>query len=76
MPKKTVVSEKRGVGKPRRYGSEVCQVRGFALPPSIIKRLAVAAEQADVSQSAIVVAGLRSILSQPPDRLRDAVAGR
>ena len=76
MPKKqTEVSDKRGRGKPRRYGAEVCKVRGFALPPSMLDRLAAAADQTGHSQSAIVVAGLRQILAQSPDRLRDAVDG-
>ena len=74
--KKMEVSDKRGRGKPRRYGVEVCQVRGFALPPSLIKRLSAAAKQSGASQSSIVVAGLREILAQSPDRLRDAVAAR
>ena len=74
MPKKkTDVSDKRGRGKPRRYGDEVCRVRGFALPPSMLAQLAAAARQTKRSQSAIVVAGLRQILAQTPDRLKDAV---
>ena len=71
--KKMEVSDKRGRGKPRRYGDEVCRVRGFALPPSMLDRLAAAAKQTELSQSAIVYAGLEKILAQSPDRLRDAV---
>lgn len=71
--KKTEVSDKRGRGKPRRYGSEITTVRGFALPPSTIDRLAAAAIPKKLSQSEIVVAGVEYMLSLSPER-RLAVA--
>ena len=74
--KKTDVSDKRGRGKPRRYGDEITVVRGFALPPSLIKRLVAAAKKIKASQSSIVVAAVEEILSQSPDRLADAAAAR
>ena len=66
--KKMEVSDKRGRGKPRRYGVEVCQVRGFALPPSLLDRLAGASEPKRISQSEIVVAGVEYMLSLTPER--------
>jgi hypothetical protein len=64
-------------GRKPAYPGEGRAVRSaFSAPESLIRRLETAAEQTGMSQSAIVVAGLRSILSQSPDRLRDAVAGR
>ena len=82
MPKKpkenTASSQKKNRGKPRKYGpgtDGLCRHVGISMPAGLIDQLAAAAEQTGHSQSAIVVAGLRSILSQTPDRLRDAVAG-
>ena len=63
-------------GRKPAYPGEGLAVRlSFSAPATLVDRLAAAAEQTGHSQSAIVVAGLRSILSQSPDRLRDAVAG-
>jgi hypothetical protein len=64
-------------GRPASYPGEGRAVRlSFSAPESIAERLTAAVEQIGVSQSAIVLAGLRQILSQSPDRLRDAVAAR
>ena len=64
-------------GRKPAYPGEGLAVRlSFSAPQTIANRQAAAADQTGHSQSAIVVAGLRSILSQSPDRLRDAVAGR
>ena len=83
MPRKPkenrVSTEKKHRGKPRKYGpgtDGLCRHVGISMPAGLIDRLAAASEQTGHSQSAIVVAGLRAILSQTPDRLRDAVAGR
>ena len=63
-------------GRKPAYPGEGMAVRlSFSAPATLVDRLQVAAEQTGHSQSAIVVAGLRAILSQSPDRLRDAVAG-
>ena len=78
MPRKkkpeTAKQARRGVGQPRKYGSEICRSKSFSLPESLLARLEQVAPKH--GQSAIVAAGLRSILSQSPDRLKDAVAGR
>ena len=64
-------------GRKPAYPGEGLAVRlSFSAPATLVDRLAVASEQTGHSQSAIVVAGLRSILSQSPDRLQDAVAGK
>ena len=73
-----VSSQKKRRGKPRKYGpgsDGLCRHVGISMPSGLIARLASAAEQTGHSQSAIVVAGLRTILSQSTERLRDAVAG-
>ena len=76
MPRKTKENAvKRGRGQPVKYGEPCVQV-SVSMPPTLEKQLSAAADQTGQSRSAIVVAGLRSILSQSPDRLRDAVAGR
>ena len=83
MPRKpkenAVSSQKKNRGKPRKYGpgtDGLCRHVGISMPAGLIDRLAAAAEQTGHSQLAIVVAGLRSILSQSPDRLREQCGGR
>lgn len=78
MPKKpkenAVSSPKTKRGKPRKYGpgtDGLCRHVGISMPAGLIDRLDVAADQTGQSRSAIVVAGLRAILAQTPDRLRE-----
>jgi hypothetical protein len=69
--------KRQAAGRKPAYPGEGPAIRlSFSAPQSVVKRLGVAAEQLDVSQSAIVLAGLRAILSQSTDRLQDAVAAR
>ena len=79
-PKENAVSAaKNKGGKPRKYGpsdGQICRPLSVSVPAELIDRLELAADQVGIGRSAIVVAGLRSILSQSPDRLRDALAGR
>ncbi len=64
-------------GRPAAYPGEGRAVRlSFSAPESLAKRLGVAADQLGLTQSAVVVAGLRSILSQTPDRLAAQVNPR
>jgi hypothetical protein len=59
-------------GRPVSYPGEGRAVRlSFSAPESLANRLSAASEQVGQSQSAIVVAGLRAILSQTPDRLAE-----
>lgn len=82
MPRKpnenAVSSLEKNRGKPRKYGpgnAGLCRHVGISMPAGLADRLADAAKQADISRSAIVVAGLREILSQSPDRLREQCGG-
>jgi hypothetical protein len=68
-------AETRG-RKPAYPGDGPAERVSFSLPPSLCRRIETAADQIDVTRSAIVVAAVETILSQSPDRLRDAVAGR
>jgi len=66
-----------GAGRPMAYPGEGRSVRlSFSAPETLVKRLGMAAEQVGQSQSAIVVAGLRAILSQSTDRLADTLRGK
>ena len=76
---KPAVESRNKCGKPRKYGpsdGQICRPLSVSVPAELIDRLESAADQVGIGRSAIVVAGLRSILAQSPDRLRDAVAGR
>ena len=85
MKNKSAENGKHG-GKRVNSGRKVASPDGLpavrvsvSLPAALSARLDSAAEQIgrkSGGRSAIVAAGLRSILSQSPDRLRDAVAGR
>ena len=75
--KKAKPKKKPGAGRPESYPGEGLAVRrSYSAPVQLANRLRVAAEQVGVTESAIVVAGLRSILSQSTDRLADAVRGQ
>jgi metal-responsive CopG/Arc/MetJ family transcriptional regulator len=75
MPRKNKeMPVKRGRGQPLKYGQACVQV-SVSMPPELEKRLDCASEQTGQSRSAIVVAGLRAILSQTPDRLREQIGG-
>ena len=74
-----VSGPKKNSGKPRKYGpgkAGLCRHVGVSMPAGLYDRRAIAAQQTKQSRSAIVVAAVESILSQSPDRLRDALAGR
>jgi len=79
-PKENAVSSaKNKGGKPRKYGAgdgKICQPFSISAPADLILQARNAADQIGCTASDIAVAGLRSILSRSPDRLRDAVAGR
>lgn len=67
---------KAKLGRKPSYPGEGLAVRlSFSAPETLVKRLSAASEQVGQSQSAIVVAGLRAILSQTPDRLREQCGG-
>jgi len=72
-PKKKPVSTSRNKGgKPRKYGpsdGQLCRPLSVSVPAELISRLESAADQVGIGRSAIVVAGLRQILAQSPDRL-------
>jgi metal-responsive CopG/Arc/MetJ family transcriptional regulator len=75
MPRKTKENAvKRGRGQPLKYDKPCVQV-SVSMPPALEKRLSDVADQTGQSRSAIVVAGLRAILSQSPDRLREQIGG-
>jgi hypothetical protein len=63
-------------GKPRKYGpsdGQICRPLSVSVPAELIDRLELAANQVGIGRSAIVVAGLRAILSQTPDRLKEQI---
>jgi hypothetical protein len=62
-------------GRPMKYGNEYCARMTFSIPSDLRDRLVRASKQTGLSVSAIVVAGLRAILSQTPDRLREQIGG-
>ena len=56
-----------GSGRKPAYPGEGRAVRrSFSLPESVLTRLSVAADSTGVSQSAIVLAGLRAVLDRRP----------
>lgn len=59
--------------KPAYPGEGLAVRRSFSAPAALASRLTVAAEQVGCSESTIVVAGLRQILDQSPDRLQDVL---
>ena len=71
--KETRGGKRNGAGRPSE--GKTARV-SFSCLPDLASQLDSAAKQTKLSKSAIVVAGLRAILSQSPDRLKDAVAGR
>jgi hypothetical protein len=65
-------------GKPRKYGpsdGQICRPLSVSVPAELIDRLELAANQVGIGRSAIVVAGLRQILAQTPDRLMEQIGG-
>ena len=79
MPRKTKESTAGQRGKPRKYGpgsAGLCRHVGISMPAGLAERLESAADQINVSRSAIVVAAVEQILSQSPDRLAAQIASR
>jgi hypothetical protein len=81
MKKRLLENGKRG-GKRANAGRKLADPGGspavrvsVSMPAALSTRLDSAAEQTGQSRSAIVVAGLRQILSQTPDRLREQIGG-
>lgn len=72
MPRKkkpeTDKTARRGVGQPRKYGSEICRSKSFSLPESLLARLEQVAPKH--GQSAVVARLVAEGLE------RDAIAAR
>jgi metal-responsive CopG/Arc/MetJ family transcriptional regulator len=71
--------KRNGAGRPLANPEQGKAVRvAVTMPPELFQRLDVAAKQIGRKaggRSAIVVAGLRAILSQTPDRLMEQIGG-
>jgi hypothetical protein len=81
MKKKIAETKQRGgkragAGRPRANSGGLTVRVSVAMPPDVYARMEVGRKQIGCGRSRLVVAAVESILSQTPDRLRDAVAGR
>jgi hypothetical protein len=61
-------------GRPIKYPGERCIRKSFSVPARLRESLLRVSKDTGISVSDIVVAGLRSILSQTPDRLREQIS--